>query len=243
MALYAGMSVKAIPRSHSGAHSLTKTTDFVLRAITDAQRKNEKVVCFITGIPGAGKTLAGLNLVHNPEIHGRGRPASVFMSGNGPLVKVLREALALDCAGRTRRTKRATRSEVSTFIQNIHQFVKENLDRSEDQLPYEHAIVFDEAQRAWSAEKNHQKYRKRLDTWHISEPDMVLKIMDRHKDWAVVVALVGGGQEIHDGEAGLAEWGKTLQSKFPHWRVMASPEALDGSESGAGEPLFRNKSE
>ena len=238
MALYAGMSVREIGRSHADTHNLTQTTDFIFKLIAEAQSKKEKVICFITGVPGAGKTLAGLNFVHSPEIHGGGRPASVFMSGNGPLVEILREALALDCAARTEKTKREARSEVKTFIQNIHHFVADNLDRPDNQCPYEHAIVFDEAQRAWNAERNLKKYRKRSPAWHVSEPEMVLKIMDRHPDWAAIVALVGGGQEIHDGEAGLPEWGRTLQSRFPHWRVFASFEATDGGESVAGASLF-----
>jgi hypothetical protein len=102
--------------------------------------------------------------------------------------------------------------------------------------------VFDEAQRAWNAERNRKKYKDRSAAWHISEPDMVLKVMDRHSDWAAVIALVGGGQEIHDGEAGLAEWGDTLRAKYPHWHVVASPEALDGGESVAGRALFTAES-
>jgi Uncharacterized conserved protein (DUF2075) len=241
MALYGGMSVREITRSHAGIHNLTKTTDFILRTVVEAQRKSQKVICFVTGIPGAGKTLVGLNLVHNPEIYRDGRPASVFMSGNGPLVQILREALALDCAQRTHMGKGKARNDVKTFVQNIHHFTRDNLERPHEQAPYEHAIVFDEAQRAWSAERNRKKYRERAAVWHISEPDMVLKVMDRHPDWAAVIALVGGGQEIHDGEAGLAEWGDTLRTKYSHWRVIASAEALDGGESVAGRALLSDE--
>lgn len=239
MALYAGMSVREIARSHAGQANLTAIADFLLTVITRAQTNREKIICFVTGIPGAGKTLAGLNLVHNPEIHNQGRPASVFMSGNGPLVDILREALAIDCAERTGTTKRNARSKVRTFVQNIHHFVKDNLERPDSQRPYEYAIVFDEAQRAWNSEQNRKKYKKRSPIWHISEPEMVLKIMDRHADWAAVIALVGGGQEIHDGEAGLGEWGRAL-SKYPHWQVLVSPEALRGGESVGGAPLFHS---
>jgi hypothetical protein len=238
-ALYAGMSVREITHSHAGAHNLTKTTDFVLRVVSEAQGNHQKIACFVTGIPGAGKTLAGLNVVHNPDVLGNGRPASVFMSGNGPLVDILREALALDSARRTTKSKKTARREVRTFIQNIHHFVHDNLEREDNQPPYEHAIVFDEAQRAWNAHQNRRKYRKRSQSWHISEPEMVLKVMDRHRDWAVIVALVGGGQEIHHGEAGLPEWGRTLQAKYAHWRIVASPEALQGAESVAGGILFQ----
>jgi hypothetical protein len=237
MALYAGMSVREIARSHAGEANLTVVTKLLLDAIRQAQKKQEKIICFITGIPGAGKTLAGLNLVHSSEIQGDGRPASVFMSGNGPLVEILREALAIDSARRTNTTLGKARSQVKTFVQNIHHFVQESLERSDIETPYEHAIVFDEAQRAWHAAQNHKKFKKRSAAWHISEPEMVLKVMDRHADWAAVIALVGGGQEIHDGEAGLTEWGKAL-AKYPHWRVLASPEALTGGESVGGASLF-----
>ncbi|HEY2234669.1 MAG TPA: DUF2075 domain-containing protein [Candidatus Angelobacter sp.] len=237
MALYAGMSVREIARSHAGEENLTSVTDFLLTAVRRAQERREKIICFVTGIPGAGKTLAGLNLVHNREIHTDGRPASVFMSGNGPLVDILREALAVDSARRNETTLGKARKDVKTFVQNIHHFVKDNLERPVDQTPYENAIVFDEAQRAWNAEQNTKKYKKRPSIWHVPEPEMVLSIMDRHKEWAAIVALVGGGQEIHDGEAGLSEWGRAL-AKYPHWRVFVSPEALRGGESVAGSSLY-----
>lgn len=237
MALYAGMSVREITRSHAGEVNLAGVTEFLLAAVSRAQARQEKIICFITGIPGAGKTLAGLNLVHSREINADGRPASVFMSGNGPLVEILREALAIDSARRMGTGLGRARSEVKTFVQNIHHFVKDNLERPEDQASYEHAIVFDEAQRAWNAEQNHRKYKKRTDVWHISEPEMVLKVMDRHNDWAAVIALVGGGQEIHDGEAGLGEWGRAL-TNYPHWQVLVSPDALRGGESVGGASLF-----
>jgi hypothetical protein len=237
MALYAGMSVREIARSHAGQENLTDVTAFLLEVVNRAQALQEKIICFVTGIPGAGKTLAGLNLVHNREIHDDGRPASVFMSGNGPLVDILREALATDCARRMNTTLRKTRSEVKTFVQNIHHFVKDNLERPVNQTPYENAIVFDEAQRAWNSEQNRKKYKKRSSNWHIAEPEMVLKIMDRHEKWAAIIALVGGGQEIHDGEAGLSEWGRAL-AQYPHWRVFVSPQALRGGDSVGGASLF-----
>ena len=237
-ALYSGMSVREITHSHAGSENLTVTTDFVMNAIVEAQKNNEKIICFITGVPGAGKTLVGMNLAHNPDIRAGGRPSSVFMSGNGPLVKILREALARDFSSRNGSSVTEARSKVETFVQNIHHFVKDNLERLSDDPPHERAIIFDEAQRAWSAEHNRRKHRNSSDAWHISEPEMVLRIMDRHEGWAAIIALVGGGQEINDGEAGLTEWGKALQSKYPHWRVLVSPEAIDRGDSVAGTSLF-----
>lgn len=238
--LYAGMSVREITRTHTDMENLTRTTEAVLQEVAKARLQRHKVICFITGIPGAGKTLAGLNLAHSEQIRGgEGKPA-VFMSGNRPLVIVLREALARDFAKRNGERLGKARSRVKTLIQNIHHFIGDNLLRSVDQLPYEHTIVFDEAQRAWSTGHNQKRHRERRSPlWHISEPEMLLNIMDRHKDWAVIIALVGGGQEIHKGEAGLAEWGKALASNYQHWKVVASSEALNGGETVNGTSLFR----
>jgi schlafen family protein len=241
-ALYSGTPVREIAHAHSGSENLNATTEFILAAAQEAQSNNEKVICFVTGIPGAGKTLAGLNLVHNRELQSGGQQGLAFMSGNSPLVKILREALVTEFSKQSGTSKKQARRKVSAFIQNIHQFVEDNLDREESEQPHEHFIVFDEAQRAWDAEHNEKRHRKKGSRWHVSEPEMVLSIMNRHAGWAVVVALVGGGQEIHQGEAGLAEWGRTLKTKYSHWHVFASPEALDGGDSVAGSVLFSDPS-
>ena len=230
--LYAGHNVREIAHSHAGAINLTLTSDRLVAIIQQAQQRMEKVVCFVTGVPGAGKTLAGLNVVHNPALRSEGRPAGVFLSGNGPLVKIVSAAIARDHKRRVR-TGGEERT-VSTFIQNVHEFVREGLDKP-DNPPVERVVVFDEAQRAWNANQNLKK-----NGLEGSEPETMLSIMDRHKDWAVLVALVGGGQEIHNGEAGLAEWGATLREKFPHWKIAISPKALEQDASLAGHRLFAN---
>jgi hypothetical protein len=227
-ALYAGHDVFEIAHSHAGDDNLEVTSLRIIELVKRAQKQGEKIACFVTGIPGAGKTLAGLNVVHNPVLRREGRPPGVFLSGNGPLVKVIRAAIERDFKrgtddGNPRRT-------TGTFIQNVHEFVRVESARSAP--PSENVIVFDEAQRAWNAEHNARKNDDER-----SEPEIVLSIMNRHA-WSVVVALVGGGQEIHTGEAGLAEWGRTLQDKFPGWRVAVSPEALEGGTSVAGHRLF-----
>ena len=172
-----------------------------------------------------------LNIVHNPALREGGRPPGVFLSGNGPLVRVIRAAIERDFKRRVGEGDAARTT--GTFIQNVHTFVKEE-SVNPDRPPHENVIVFDEAQRAWNATHHSRKTEKREER---SEPETVLSIMDRH-DWAVVVALVGGGQEIHSGEAGLAEWGRTLQHRFSHWQVAVSPNALDGDTSVAGHRLF-----
>src|SRR6185436_8216909 len=208
------------------------TSNRLVEVIQKAQAKNEKVICFVTGVPGAGKTLTGLNVVHNPALRRKGRPAGVFLSGNAPLVKIVSAAIARD--HRRRAKERGGERTVSTVIQNVHVFVREGLDKP-DKAPVEQVVVFDEAQRAWNADQNRKK-----NGLGVSEPETMLSIMDRHRDWAVLVALVGGGQELHNGEAGLAEWGKTLREKFSHWRVIVSPRALNSDASLAGHRLFED---
>ncbi len=229
-ALFAGHNVREIAHSHAGATNLTVTSDRLVEIIQEAQHRSEKTICFVTGVPGAGKTLAGLNVVHNPALRREGRPAGVFLSGNGPLVKIVSVAIARDHKRRVRET--GGERAIGTFIQNVHVFVREGLEKA-DKPPVEKVVVFDEAQRAWNADQNRKK-----NGLEISEPETMLSIMDRHQDWAVLVALVGGGQEIHNGEAGLAEWGRTIREKFPKWKVAVSPKTLEHDASNAGYRLF-----
>lgn len=229
-ALFAGHNVREIAHSHAGAINLTATSDKLVEIIQRAQRERLKVACFVTGVPGAGKTLAGLNVVHNPVLRQQGRPPGVFLSGNGPLVRIVSAAIARDF--RRRINAGGAERTTGTFIQNVHAFVRDALDKPE-KPPAENVIVFDEAQRAWDAAHNAKKTGSEL-----SEPETVLSIMDRHREWAVVVALVGGGQEIHNGEAGLAEWGRSLRERFPQWRIAVSPQSLTGDASVSGHRLF-----
>ena len=179
-------------------------------------------------MPGAGKTLAGLNAVQllSQELDLNVEQAS-FLSGNGPLVAVIQEALKRSVGSRKKGVARSVRSR----IREIHRFVRDSY--GDTRAPADRLIVFDEAQRAWTAAKNLKKFGR-----DVSEPEMVLEIMGRHDGWAVIVALVGGGQEIHGGEAGLAAWGDAI-AKHPEWEVITSPEAVLGGASVAGSRLFR----
>ncbi len=225
--LFSGQSVREISRSHAGSENLTDTTNAILNAINQAQINEEKIICFITGVPGAGKTLAGLNIVHSVENNsGKG----VFLSGNGPLVKVLTEALARDHAKRTDTPIAKSRREIA-FVQNVHQFL--DFYHQNDQIPDDKIILFDEAQRAWNAEHSKRKFDR-----DFSEAEMLFSIMDRNDGWAVIVALIGSGQEINTGEAGLAEWGKTINEKFPHWKIYISPELKEGKSNINNYKLF-----
>jgi hypothetical protein len=237
--LYAEHNVKEICRCHAGVENLTTTTEAVLKIIQQAQTNEEKVICFITGVPGSGKTLAGLNIVHDHKLHA-GELGS-FLSGNGPLVKVLIEALTRDKVARNSKklTKLAAKREVSTFIQDLHRFRDQYFIKSKNS-PVDHIIIFDEAQRAWNSEHLARwlKRRHAFESQKYSEPEIILEIMDRHQ-WAVIVALIGGGQEINRGEAGLSEWGRTISKRFSKWKIYISPVLKSGGHSTGGQTLFQ----
>lgn len=226
--LYENHDVREI--SHSYASNLDATTDLLADVIREARVLNRRYVCFVTGVPGAGKTLTGLNVVHDPSLRAEGGPSGIFVSGNGPLVKVVREALVLSQQRAGRRRQDSTH-EVSTFIQNVHQFLRYHREHP-TALPHEHVVVFDEAQRAWDREQMQRK--QGVDS---SEAAELFDVMDRLDGWAVIIALVGGGQEIFLGEAGLEEWGRAVAVR-PHWRVIASPEVVSGGASVSGHRLF-----
>lgn len=229
--VFAGHGVKAL--SHAYADNLTLTTEAIISAIRRSKERGRRTICFVTGVPGAGKTLAGLTAMQDARSLALGEGAASFMSGNGPLVRVLREALVRDRV-RAGAKRNASERETELLIQNIHQFLTEyGVNRPHD-VPPDHVISFDEAQRAWHAGKLARRHK----TIDVSEPRLLLEIMSRPSRWAVVVALVGGGQEIHDGEAGLEEWGKALESCGAEWDVVVSPEVVAGGESVAGHRLF-----
>lgn len=226
--LYENHDVREI--SHSYASNLDATTDLLAEVIREARAQNRRYVCFVTGVPGAGKTLTGLNVVHDPSLRAESGPSGIFLSGNGPLVKVVREALVLS-QQRAGRRREDSAHEVSTFIQNVHQFLRYHREHP-TALPHEHVVVFDEAQRAWNREQMQRK--QGVDR---SEAAELFDVMDRLDGWAVIIALVGGGQEIFLGEAGLEEWGRAVAVR-PDWRVVASPEVVSGGASVSGHRLF-----
>jgi hypothetical protein len=205
---------------------------------------SEKSICFVTGVPGAGKTLVGLN-VATSHIDKNSEFYSVFLSGNGPLVAILQEALARDKVSRASKVglklkKGEARSEVKTFIQIVHHFRDESL--RDEKPPIEHVALFDEAQRAWTLEQTStfMRQKKGKPNFNQSEPEFLISCLDRHPDWAVVVCLVGGGQEINTGEAGIGEWIEALERSFPDWKIYISDKLTD-SEYNAKEILERIK--
>jgi Uncharacterized conserved protein (DUF2075) len=239
-ALYRGHSVEEISRSDAGATNLTHTTRCISEIIDHSKRLRRKSICFVTGVPGAGKTLAGLNIC-TQRLKAEEEEYAVFLSGNGPLVIVLREALARDEVERAKEqgqqlSKKEAASRVSAFIQNIHHFRDEGL--KSQSAPVEHVVVFDEAQRAWNQvhAENFMSQKRGIQGFGMSEPEFLIGIMDRKEDWCTIVCLIGGGQEINTGEAGLSEWFFALQKRFQSWDVYYSHQITDKNYSW-GEDL------
>ncbi|KMQ50585.1 hypothetical protein CHISP_2436 [Chitinispirillum alkaliphilum] len=241
MALYSGHSVIDITRSDASAVNLSKTTASISEVVRLSKERSYKSICFVTGVPGAGKTLVGLNIATD-HIDKNSDMYSVFLSGNGPLVAILREALARDKVAREKELgnkfrKSEALSDVKMFIQNVHNFRDDCLIDT-TKPPVEHVAIFDEAQRAWNLEKtgSFMRTKKKISDFNISEPEYLISCLDRHPDWAVIVCLVGGGQEINTGEAGIGEWIESLKRIFPDWHIHISSRLHD-SEYGAGKIL------
>jgi len=228
-ALYNDHDVTEISRSDAGATNLTDTSGEIQQIIKRAKEHNEKAICFVTGVPGSGKTLVGLN-VATDKANGIGADGEiVFLSGNQPLVTVLSEALAQNKFARSREvgepiSKKDARRSTRGFIQNIHHFRDDNLET--EIAPHDRVVIFDESQRAWTKKKLQAFMKKRgglkEEFKEMSEPDLLISVMDRHKDWCVIVCLVGGGQEIGKGEAGMSTWIESMDTKFKDWKVYVS---------------------
>jgi hypothetical protein len=232
IALRGGLSIREIAQCEASEHEIGQVRQTIQSYVDRARRENEHIICFLTGVPGSGKTLVGLSLAHSNENQ---RDAIHFMSGNGPLVKVLQHLFTQESRRKGTNATNA-RIEARTLLENVHVFAR-NYMEDDRREPSNHAIIFDEAQRAWNRAQNKKKFDR-----DYSEPEMLLGIMERHQDWAAVVALVGGGQEINDGEAGLEEWGRALAQRSRPWTIYASPEVLDGGPSTAGHRLFERPS-
>lgn len=239
-ALYAQHSVEAIARFDAGAKNLNVTSRRIEELVDEARANGRKRICFVTGVPGAGKTLVGLNLATRRRDADEPTHA-VFLSGNGPLVAVLREALTRDEVERRKKQGEKVRKgevgeSVKAFIQNVHHFRDDGLIDSGP--PIEHVVIFDEAQRAWNLRQtaNFMQRKKNRAGFSQSEPEFLISYMDRHNDWAVIVCLVGGGQEINIGEAGIEAWLEAINRSFPGWEMFISSRLTD-SEYAAGETI------
>lgn len=263
--LYEGHSVEDITRHEADKVSTDKTIAYVLDVISRSKANSEKSICFVTGVPGAGKTLVGLDVAVKQTYQGSDKPiddeGAVYLSGNGPLVAVLNEALAKDnygkCKARGESKKLSdSRREVEKFIQMIHRYRDNMLAKIKIPIEngmleidpekaikmkdagyaeVEHVAIFDEAQRSWTHERL-AAYLKRGGTYGnklkvpnfpVSEAAFLIWSLDQREDWATIVCLVGGGQEINTGEAGISEWIKALNDLFPHWKVYISPKLTE----------------
>lgn len=254
-ALFADQKVEAITRSGADDDDLRNTTNYLIEKINLARNENKKIICFVTGVPGAGKTLVGLNLVHETTQFGDHYSNTAYFSGNTPLVNVLREALSSDNYGKEIENYKLNKTNLIrpkkvnseiiflSKIQNLHLFVKEFILGKVK--PHERIVVFDEAQRCWDAKhfnnkskQNQNREKERFISPNKSEAEMIIEFMNGHDGWAVIVALVGPGQEINTGEAGISEWGNAIINKFRHWEVYTSRELTESNSKLVSKPLF-----
>lgn len=255
IALYEEHSVEDITKHGGDIDKASEELQFIIDYSRDFNRKS---ICFITGVPGAGKTLIGLNTAIDQFNQGE---KAVYLSGNFPLVEVLQEALTRDyirrekvrakSEGRKACTKEEARSKVKAFIQMIHHYRDLYLEGTEVKngkiepiegyfknhtdkayIPTEHVAIFDEAQRAWTADelKRFMREKKGYKDFPYSEPEYLISCMDRQTDWGVVVCLVGNGQAINKGEAGLDEWIDSIHRSFPHWDVYMSKHLVESGD-------------
>ena len=279
-ALYNNHSVENITRHEADKVTTGRTINYILDVIKYSKENKKKSICFVTGVPGAGKTLVGLDVAIKQTYQGKDEPvedeSAVYLSGNGPLVAVLKEALAQDNYQRCKEhgiNKKLTdsRREVSKSIQMIHRYRDTMLNKIKNPVEngileidttkaikanesgyaeVEHVAIFDEAQRSWT-HKRLADYLKRGGTYGnklkvpnfpMSEAAFLIWSLDQREDWATIVCLVGGGQEINTGEAGITEWLEALNNKFPHWNVFISPKLVDKeyAEGNVNEILKNN---
>lgn len=226
-ALYLGHNVEDISRNDASAKNLNQTTKAINKIIDYSKANNKKSICFITGVPGAGKTLAGLNIAVERQKIAEDEHA-VFLSGNGPLVDVLQEALARDDAKRNHISRKEASRKVKEFIQIIHHFRDDAI--SVGTPPVEKVAIFDEAQRAWDEQNltDFMKKKKHIEDFNMSEPEFLISILNRHNDWATIICLIGGGQEINKGEsAGIYGWFDSLRHNYPNWDIYVSDKITD----------------
>ncbi|MBR0406271.1 MAG: DUF2075 domain-containing protein [Eggerthellaceae bacterium] len=279
--LYENHSVEDIVRHEADDVSTDATIAYVLNIIRKSKENGEKSICFVTGVPGAGKTLVGLDVAVKQTYQGMDAPVedegAVYLSGNGPLVAVLTEALARDDYEKSKarsesKKKTDSRREVGKFIQIIHRYRDNMLAKIKNPVEngvleidpekavkqkeagygeVEHVAIFDEAQRSWT-HKRLADYLKRGGTYGnklkvpnfpMSEASFLIWSLDQRRDWATIICLVGGGQEIHTGEAGISEWITSLNETFSHWKVYISPQLFEPeyAEGKVNELLKNNE--
>ena len=226
MEAYTTHDISEIANSEAGQDDIDACEKRIGEIIDYAQSNKKKCVCFVTGVPGAGKTLVGLDVVAK-NLNKGDQNLSVYLSGNGPLVEVLREALKKSVKTK-KLDKRETEASINALIQSSYAFKRDNADNNVGPTA-ENILIFDEAQRVWNAEKMTKKHDKDP-LMSVSEPHLLYRIMDRHEDWAVMICLVGLGQDIYDGEVGINEWFRCGIEDFTHWEMFYSPLIFNQTE-------------
>lgn len=216
---YMSHDISEIANSEAGQDDIDKCERRINGIIDYAKSNKKKCVCFVTGVPGAGKTLVGLNVVAKNLKEGRDN-LSVYLSGNGPLVEVLREALVKSVKARGQ-YNHETKAAINALIQSSYSFKKDNA-HIKTPTP-ENILIFDEAQRVWNEQKMTSKHNNDP-AMSVSEPHLLYSIMDRHKEWAVMICLVGLGQDIYDGEVGINEWFKCGIEDYTNWELFYSSD-------------------
>lgn len=221
---YSSHHLSEIAQSEAGQENINACEAKINEVIEYAQNNNKKCICFVTGVPGAGKTLVGLDVVAKNLDKGD-ENLSVYLSGNGPLVEVLREALKRSVKEK-KQYNRETELAINTLIQSSFGFKKDNAARVE--APADKILIFDEAQRVWNQEKMTRKHND--PSMAVSEPYLLYSIMNRHRDWAVMICLVGLGQDIYDGEVGINEWFRCGIEDFTEWELFYSSDIFSQLE-------------
>jgi len=268
-ALFNNHNVADITRTEASAKDLIESNNYILDVIEKTKQNNEKAICFVTGVPGAGKTLIGLKVaIERTEK----KDLAVYFSGNYPLVSVLTEALARDKKQQEEKKRKEkypitkARREVHSFIQIVHHYrntflekikipiINDSIEIDETKIKkhegdgyaeVEHVAIFDEAQRAWTQEQlsGWLKRKKHINNFPYSEPEFLIWSLDQRPDWAVIICLVGGGQEINTGEAGISEWIRSLNEKFNNWKIYISSQLTEKeyAEGKVKQLLLNNK--
>lgn len=260
--LYSGNNVENITRTDATGESIRQTTGYVEDVVARTKEAGEKAICFVTGVPGAGKTLVGLNIAfrlaeqYKQADSDDGHSEAVYLSGNGPLVKVLVAALARDKKAREGGKISDAKKAAGAKVQSIYAFREQMLKKLKQTVvnkrveidpthavwssangyaEHEHIAIFDEAQRCW----NHAKLadwlkrggsygnKLKIADFPMSEAEFLIWSLNLRPDWAVIICLVGGGQEIHTGEAGIGEWIRAINDSFPDWKVYVSDQLMD----------------
>ena len=222
---YRSHDISQIANSEAGQSDIDKCEEQLANIVEYAKNNHKKCICFVTGVPGAGKTLVGLDVVASNLKLGK-ENLSVYISGNGPLVEVLRSALKQSVKDQ-KVDKKETDIAINALIQGSYAFKRDCVKNPK--APPERIMIFDEAQRVWNKEKMTEKHEKDP-LMSVSEPHLLVSIMDRHPDWAVIICLVGLGQDIYDGEVGITEWFRCGIEDYPAWELFYAPELFQQAE-------------